>query len=222
MNNKGNIMENSKIICFDIETTGLDPKINDILSLTIAEANSVEDMVNEKYTLYKYAVFPTTEMENSKGKADLIKRLYGDKYSSWTDIYNECIKQGYTSISNKLELAEILSKHFQNPYGKILPIIGQYVRFDLSFIDELYNNTGKRMYNRVEIDTRELFYQWKLKSMPLSDINSGGNLEKIIEELGIPYIEDGAWHFSDYDVKMTIKAFSKLWKLLDNSFIINK
>lgn len=201
-----------KIIAFDIETNGLDPKVNDILSITVCVATSIEDIQDEIYEEHRFAVIPTEEMERSDGAQKLRDRLYGeDSYHSWKEIHDDLVKNfGYTSVT-KHELAEKLAELFTSNYGETLPVIGQYVQFDIGFVRELLKQElNKLIYGVVELDTRTLYYMVKYKQFGIG-VKAGGTLEKIIDDLQIPYIEDPNWHFSNYDCLMTLKVFNKLW-----------
>jgi len=149
---------NNEYVCFDCETTGLNPKIDDIISIgaVIIKDNTI--VSSKKFIKF---VKPKTKLQAEAIKIHHIR---------------ECDLLHAEDINDVIiEFIEFIGNR---------PLVGYFLEFDISMINKyLKPKLGITLPNRA-LEVSEIYHDYKIEIIPQGHIDLRFN--SIMEELQIP------------------------------------
>ncbi len=147
-------------ICFDCETTGLNPKKDEILSIGAVKIKGNRILTSQKLELF---VKPEGEIASEAIKIHHIREIDAQK---------------------GIEASEAIFKFLEFVGNRDL--VGYYLEFDVAMINKyLKKILGITLPNR-QIDISALYYDKKIEIIPQGNIDL--RFDKILEDLKIPLL----------------------------------
>lgn len=145
-------------VCFDCETTGLDPKKDDIISIGAVIIKNNMVVSSKKFVRF---VKPKTKLQ-----ADAIKIHH----------IRECDLDDAEDINNVIE-------EFIDYIGN-RTLVGYFLEFDISMINKyLKPKIGIKLPNKA-LEVSEIYYDYKIEKIPQANIDL--RFDTIMNDLGIP------------------------------------
>ena len=170
----------NEYVCFDCETTGLDPKIDDIISIgaVIIKDNTI--VSSKKFVRY---IKP--------------KNCSLDEKSIKIHHIREC------DLKNGCEIEDVILDFLEFIGNRTL--VGYFLEFDISMINKyLKPKLGITLPNKT-LEVSEIYHDYKIEIIPQGHIDLRFN--SIMEELEIPSLGK---HDAFNDALMTAMIFIKL------------
>lgn len=147
-----------EFVCFDCETTGLDPKKDDIVSIGAVIIKNNTIVSSKKFVKF---VKPKTKLQ-----ADAIKIHH----------IRECDLKDADDI-------DVVIKEFLDFIGN-RRLVGYYLEFDLAMINKyLKPKIGIKLPNKA-LEVSAIYYDYKIEKIPQANIDLRFNT--IMQELQIP------------------------------------
>lgn len=147
-----------EVVVFDTETTGLNPKKDEILSIGAVKLKGNKILMSEKFELF---VKPTREINEQSIKIHQIRNI---------DLQNGC------------EAREAITKFLRFIGSR--PLVGYYLEFDIKMINKyLKPYLGITLPNR-QIEVSGLYHDKKIKLIPDGVIDL--RFDVIMKDLGLP------------------------------------
>uniref|UniRef100_UPI00404745E1 3'-5' exonuclease n=1 Tax=Aliarcobacter sp. TaxID=2321116 RepID=UPI00404745E1 len=147
-----------EFVCFDCETTGLDPKKDDIVSIGAVIIKNNTIISSKKFVKF---VKPKTKLQ-----ADAIKIHH----------IRECDLKDADDI-------DVVIKEFLDFIGN-RKLVGYYLEFDLAMINKyLKPKIGIKLPNKA-LEVSAIYYDYKIEKIPQANIDLRFNT--IMQELQIP------------------------------------
>lgn len=182
------------IFAFDVETTGLDPLENEIISIAMLILDERFEVVREK-VIYAFPEKPVTE--------EAAKRN-GYTPDKWLD-------KG--AVSQAAMFSEVYN--FVKPYNKLLPL-GHNVKFDLGFLRSLFDDFDsdefKNFFSYHSLDTVTAAIMFDMIQFHTMGVEY--SLEKLCERFGIRLRNA---HDALEDVRATVELFRHLYQVMGGS-----
>lgn len=181
-----------KYICFDVETTGLCPKIHNLLTMCMIIVNDNLEEIDRLNISLKHENYTVDAIAMEINKIDLIQ-------------HNKISLNKYDA---KQYLIEFLKK-----YSKLIPI-GHNINFDINFVKEnlLSNEEYNKYFSYNSIDTNTIANFMKManklpckQSVSLTKLSNYFGLTKNIEKE----------HTSEYDTEMTLLLLKQFISLIN-------
>lgn len=149
---------NNEFVCFDCETTGLNPKIDDIISIgaVIIKDNTI--VSSKKFVKF---VKPKTKLQAEAIKIHHIR---------------EC------DLQNAEEIDDVIIE-FLDFIGN-RPLVGYFLEFDISMINKYLKPKLGITLPHKKFEVSELYHDYKIELIPQGHIDLRFNT--ILEELEIP------------------------------------
>ncbi|MBN2605745.1 MAG: 3'-5' exonuclease [Thiotrichales bacterium] len=173
-------------VCFDCETTGLNPKKDKILTLSAVKIKGNNVLAGESLDL---VVQHSGQIHEDSIKVHQLRHL--DVQGGVDEI--EAMRRFLYFIGSR-------------------PLVGYYLEFDVELVNRLIKPWLSIVLPNPQIEVSELFYDYQLKSqyhspyMPNIDLS----FERILEQLALPNLGQ---HNAKNDAMMTALAFLKLKSL---------
>ncbi len=148
----------NEYIVYDTETTGLNPKIDEILSIGAVKIKDNKIITSEKFEIF---VKPTKEINEESIKIHQIRNI---------------------DLQNGSELNEALDKflHFIGSHT----LVGYYLEFDVNMINKyLKPYLGIKLPNK-QIEVSGVYHDKKIKFIPDGHIDL--RFDTIMNDLGLP------------------------------------
>jgi DNA polymerase III subunit epsilon len=175
-------------VCFDCETTGLNPKKDKILTLSAVRIKGNQILAGQSLDL---TVRHAGQIHESSIKVHQLRHLdlvegIGEK---------EAIQQFLYFIGSR-------------------PLVGYYLEFDVELVNRVLKPWLNIVLPNLQVEVSELFYDYKLKSkyqsvyLPNIDLS----FEHILEQLALPNLGQ---HNARNDAMMTALVFLKLKSLMN-------
>lgn len=147
-------------VCFDCETTGLNPKVDDIISIgaVIIKDNTI--VSSRKFVKF---VKPKTKLQAEAIKIHHIRECDLEEAEDINDVIEEFIEY----IGNRT-------------------LVGYYLEFDISMINKyLKPKLGITLPNKM-YEVSAIYYDYKIERIPQGNIDLRFNT--IMDDLQIPYM----------------------------------
>ena len=149
---------NDEYVCFDCETTGLDPKKDDIVSIGAVIIKNNTIVSSKKFVKF---VKPKTTLQAEAIKIHHIR---------------ECDLEDAEDIN-------IVVEEFLNFIGN-RTLVGYYLEFDIAMINKYIKpKIGITLPNKI-LEVSAIYYDYKIEKIPQANIDLRFNT--IMEELKIP------------------------------------
>lgn len=149
---------NDEYVCFDCETTGLDPKKDDIVSIGAVIIKNNTIVSSKKFVKF---VKPKTKLQAEAIKIHHIR---------------ECDLEDAEDIN-------IVVEEFLNFIGN-RTLVGYYLEFDIAMINKYIKpKIGITLPNKI-LEVSAIYYDYKIEKIPQANIDLRFNT--IMEELKIP------------------------------------
>lgn len=149
---------NEEFVCFDCETTGLDPKKDDIISIGAVTIKNNTIVSSKKFVRF---VKPKTKLQAEAIKVHHIRECDLESAEDIDDVILEFIDY----IGNK-------------------PLVGYFLEFDIAMINKyLKPKLGIKLPNRA-YEVSAIYYDYKIEKIPQSNIDL--RFDVIMEDLKIP------------------------------------
>ncbi|RXJ66963.1 DNA polymerase III subunit epsilon [Halarcobacter ebronensis] len=145
-------------VCFDCETTGLNPKKDDIISIgaVIIKGNSI--LSSKKFVKY---IKPKTKLQEEAIKVHHIRECDLEEAEDIDKVINEFLE----FIGNR-------------------KLVGYFLEFDLAMINKyLKPKIGIKLPNKA-YEVSAIYHDWKIEKIPQSNIDL--RFDTIMKELQIP------------------------------------
>lgn len=148
----------NEYVCFDCETTGLDPKKDDIVSIGAVIIKNNTIVASKKFVKF---VKPKTKLQAEAIKIHHIR---------------ECDLEDAEDINDVIE-------EFLNFIGN-RTLVGYYLEFDIAMINKYTKpKFGITLPNKA-IEVSGIYYDYKIESVPQGNVDL--RFDKIMKELNIP------------------------------------
>lgn len=145
-------------VCFDVETTGLDPKNDDIISIAAVKIEGNRILSSQRF---ERVVCVEREMDEESVKVHRLRRC---------DLVKGC------SVDEMLE--EFLA------FVGNASLVGYYLEFDVAMVNKyLKPKLGIVLPNR-QIEVSALYYDYKIGRIPQGNVDL--RFDTIIKELDLP------------------------------------
>ena len=149
---------NDEYVCFDCETTGLNPKKDDIVSIGAVIIKNNTIVSSKKFVKF---VKPKTKLQAEAIKIHHIR---------------ECDLEDAEDINDVVE-------EFLNFIGN-RTLVGYYLEFDIAMINKYTKpKFGITLPNKA-IEVSGIYYDYKIESVPQGNVDL--RFDKIMKELNIP------------------------------------
>ena len=149
---------NDEFICFDCETTGLDPKVDDIISIgaVIIKDNTI--VSSKKFVRF---VKPKTKLQIEAIKVHHIREMDLEE----AEDIDKVIEEFLDFIGNRR-------------------LVGYFLEFDIAMINKyLKPKLGIALPNKA-YEVSAIYYDWKIEKIPQSNIDL--RFDTIMNDLEIP------------------------------------
>ncbi len=145
-------------IVFDTETTGLNPKVDDILSIGAIKIKDNKLLLNERfYTIVK----PEREINE-----DVIK-IHGIRKKD---------------LENGIPVYEAIDKFVR--YIGSRPLVGYYLEFDITMVNKYFKKISGITLPNKQIEISSMYYDYKIGLIPQGFVDL--RFDSIIKDLNIP------------------------------------
>lgn len=145
-------------VCFDCETTGLNPKIDDIISIGAVKIENNTILSSQKFERF---VNLTTHLDENSIKIHHIR---------------EC------DLLDGVQIKHAIDEFLDFIGNKIL--VGYYLSFDIAMINKyIFSFYGFKLPNKT-IEVSELYYDYKQETIPQGHIDL--RFDTIIKDLNLP------------------------------------
>ncbi len=145
-------------ICFDVETTGLNPKIDDIISIGAIKIKDNKILTSQKFERF---VKPKQKLDRTSIKIHQIRCCDLEEASE----IDEVIEEFLAFIGNK-------------------KLVGYYLEFDVAMINKYIKpRIGIKLPNE-QIEVSALYYDFKIGRIPQGDVDL--RFDTIMRELELP------------------------------------
>lgn len=170
-------------VCFDCETTGLNPKKDKILTLSAVKIKGNEVLTAESLDLI---VKPTDEIDVNSIKIHQLRHL---------------------DVAQGVDEREAIGQFLQFIGSR--PLVGYYLEFDVAMVNSVIKPWLNIRLPNPQLEVSELFYDYRLKRLCHSPHlpNIDLSFEHILEELKLPNFGQ---HSARNDAIMTALVFLKL------------
>ncbi|NLO18225.1 MAG: 3'-5' exonuclease [Arcobacter butzleri] len=172
--------DGDEFICFDCETTGLNPKVDDIISIGALKIKNNKILTSQKFERF-------IKPKSCKLQADSIKVHH----------IREC------DLNDAKEIDEVIDE-FLDFIGN-RPLVGYYLEFDVAMVNKyIKSKLGIKLPNK-QIEVSALYYDYKIEFIPQGNIDL--RFDTILKELKVPRLGK---HDAINDAIMTAMMFIKL------------
>jgi len=148
----------NEYVCFDCETTGLDKKNDDIISIgaVIIKDNTI--VASKKFNKF---IKPKTNLDSEAIKIHHIRKC--DLHSA--EEIDEVLLDFLDFIGNRT-------------------LVGYYLEFDIAMVNKyLKTNLGITLPNKT-LEVSEIYYDWKIEAIPQANIDL--RFDVLMQDLKIP------------------------------------
>ncbi len=151
-------VENDEVVVYDTETTGLNPKTDEILSIGAIKIKGNKILTSEKFEIF---LKPTCDINEESIKIHQIRNI---------DLQN-----GYEP--------QVALEKFLHFIGS-RPLVGYYLEFDVAMINKyLKSYLGIKLPNK-QIEVSGIYHDKKIKLIPDGIIDL--RFDVIMKDLGLP------------------------------------
>jgi DNA polymerase-3 subunit epsilon len=148
-------------VCFDCETTGLDPKVDDIISIGAVIIKNNQIISSQKF---KRLVKPKKRLDDTSIKIHRIR---------------EC------DLEEALDIDTVIDDFLAFIGNR--PLVGYYLEFDVAMVNKYIKpKLGIKLPNK-QIEVSALYYDKKIKTIPQGNIDL--RFDTILKELKLPLLE---------------------------------
>jgi len=148
----------NEYVCFDCETTGLDPKKDDIISIGAVIIRDNMIVSSKKFVKY---VKPKTKIQTDAIKVHHIREMDLED----ADEIDEVIEEFLEFIGNRT-------------------LVGYFLEFDVAMINKyLKPKLGIKLPNKIH-EVSAIYYDYKIEAIPQANIDL--RFDTIMDELQIP------------------------------------
>ena len=145
-------------ICFDCETTGLDTKTDDIISIGAVLIKDNTIVSSKKFVRF---VKPKTKIQADAIKVHHIREMDLVNADDITNVIHEFLE----FIGNRT-------------------LVGYYLEFDIAMVNKyIKSEVGITLPNKA-LEISEIYYDWKIEKIPQSNIDL--RFDTIMKDLKIP------------------------------------
>lgn len=172
--------DGDEFVCFDCETTGLNPKIDDIISIGAVKIKKNKILTSQKFERLAKPVKKQLDEESIK-----IHRI------------RSC------DLENAEEIQKVIYDFLDFVGNR--PLVGYYLEFDVAMINKYTKNfIGINLPNK-QIEVSALYYDKKIGTIPQGNVDL--RFDTIMRELNLPLMGK---HDALNDAIMTSMIFIKL------------
>jgi DNA polymerase-3 subunit epsilon len=150
--------DGDELVCFDCETTGLNPKVDDILSISavIIKKNSIQ--FSKKLDLF---VKPTQKISEESIKVHRLR---------------------HCDLDNGIDIDDAIEQFLE--FAGPRPLVGYYLEFDVSMVNKYIGPKLNIKLPNEQIEVSALYFDKRMKQKP--QLNIDLRFETIAKELDIP------------------------------------
>lgn len=150
--------EGDEYVCFDCETTGLNPKVDDVISIGAVKIKGNRILSSQKFERF---IKPRTRLQAESIKIHHIR---------------EC------DLEDAKEIDEVLEE-FLHFIGN-RPLVGYYLEFDVAMINKyLRYKLGIKLPNR-QIEVSAIYHDQKIGLIPQGNVDL--RFDSIMKDLNLP------------------------------------
>lgn len=145
-------------ICFDCETTGLDPKVDDIISIgaVLIKNNTIHS--SKKFVKF---VKPKTKLQSDAIKVHHIRECDLEDAEEIEDVIHEFLE----FVGNR-------------------KLVGYFLEFDIAMVNKyIKEELGIKLPNKA-LEVSAIYHDWKIEKIPQSNIDL--RFDTIMDDLKIP------------------------------------
>lgn len=187
-------------VCFDCETTGLNPKEDKIISLSAIKIRGNEVLTSEALNLM------IAQSQPIRAESIVVHRIRNADLQTSPDAATTVP----VLLSEREAIAQFL--HFIGAH----PLVGYYLEFDVAMVNQVLKPWLGITLPNPQIEVSELYYRQRLSELQhgLAMPNIDLKFETILQRLHIPNIGQ---HDAFSDALMTALIFLKLQALVKSS-----
>lgn len=157
---KINYNDYDEFICFDCETTGLDIKKDEIISIGAVIIKNNKILTSQKFERF---VKPTKELGSESIKIHQIRLCDLENGEKISDVL--------------LDFIEFIGER---------PLVGYYLEFDVGMVNSALKRIGQPKLQNPQIEISSIYYDKRLKSVPNGNIDLRFNT--IMKKLDLPIL----------------------------------
>jgi len=158
---KNKFQDENEYVVFDTETTGLDIKKDEIISIGAIKVKDNKILLHDSFHLF---IKPSINLKQKNVSIHQIR---------------DC------DLENALSLNDAIIKFLE--FIGSLPLVGYYLEFDVAMVNKgIKALTGSKLKNK-QIEVSGLYYEKKIKSITQGKIDL--SFEAIIKDLNIPRLK---------------------------------
>lgn len=148
-----------EFVCFDCETTGLNPKQDDIISIGAVKIKNNTIQTSEQFTKF---VKPKTKLQSEAIKVHHIREI---------------------DLKGAEDIDKVIDEFLDFIGNKIL--IGYFLEFDVAMINKyLKPKLGIKLPNKT-LEVSASYYDYKIEAIPQGNVDL--RFDTIMQELNIPH-----------------------------------
>jgi DNA polymerase III subunit epsilon len=172
-----------EVVCFDCETSSLNPKKAQLLSIGAVKIAHNKILTSQKLELF---IKPTAEIDHASIKVHRLRHV---------------------DVENGLDVKEAIEKFLE--FIGPRKLVGYYLEFDVAMINKYMKPLLGVTLPNQQVDISGLFYNSKLRSYPVGMPHPHIDLrfDTMLEELGLPVLGK---HDAFNDALMTAMIYVKL------------
>lgn len=149
---------NDEFVCFDCETTGLNPKIDDIVSIGAVIIKNNTIIASKKFVRF---IKPKTKLASEAIKVHHIREMDLEDAEEVNNVIEEFIE----FIGNRI-------------------LVGYFLEFDIAMINKYIKpKLGIRLPNKA-LEVSAIYYDYKIEAIPQGHIDL--KFDTILKDLNIP------------------------------------
>jgi len=152
--------ESDEYICFDVETTGLDTKVDDIISIGAVKIKDNKILTSQKFERF---VKPKSVMNEESIKIHRIRCCDLEEASE----IDEVIEDFLAFIGNR-------------------KLVGYYLEFDVAMINRVLKPRIGITLPNEQIEVSALYYDFKIGAIPQGNVDL--RFDTIMKELKLPFM----------------------------------
>ena len=145
-------------VCFDCETTGLDPKVDDIISIGAVKIKHNKILMSQKFERF---VKPTKSLDASSIKIHQIRSC---------------------DLEDARKIDEVLEEFLEFIGNRKL--VGYYLEFDVAMINKYLKPKIGIVLPNKQIEVSALYYDYKIEFIPQGHVDL--RFDSIMKGLGLP------------------------------------
>lgn len=150
--------DGDEFVCFDCETTGLNPKVDDIISIGAIKIKGNQLLTSQKFERF---IKPKSKLASESIKIHMIR---------------EC------DLADAKDIDDVIVEFMEFIGSR--PLVGYYLEFDMAMVNKYIKpKIGIKLPNK-QIEVSAVYYDQKIGLIPQGNVDL--RFDSIMKDLGLP------------------------------------